>query len=94
MDGSFGDVGAVLGTDRHVAQLARPCGRAGAVNGKGKHVGWRILSSVLTVERLDALLVDYLDGKVPVGDPGGSERRCDRFAQISRHVAQVNRHWR
>ena len=91
MDGGLGHVGAVLGADRDVAELARAGGRAGAVDREGEHVGRRVLAAVLAVELADPLGVDELDREVAVVDAGRGERRRDRLAQLRGHVGEVDR---
>jgi hypothetical protein len=71
----------VLRADHHVAQLARPGGRAGAVDGERQHVGRVIAPAVLAVERAHLLRADEGDRDVPLPHARGGERRGRRVAQ-------------
>ena len=79
--GCLGHVGAVLGADRHVSQLARARGRAGAVDRKGEHVGRRVHTAVVAIQLADPLLVDQLDGDVAALDSGCAQCGFHRGAQ-------------
>ncbi len=87
--GGLGHVGAVLGADRHVAELARAGRRARPVDREGEHVGGRVLSPVLAVELADARGIDQLDREMAVLDPRRGERSGNRLPQLRRHVGEV-----
>ena len=94
MDRGLGDVGAVLGADRDVAELARAGDRLEFVDREGEDVGRRVLAAVLAVQLADPLRVDDLDREVPFVDPGGRQRGGDGAAQLGGNVGQVDGHER
>ena len=89
MDGGLGHVGAVLGADRDVAELARAGDRAGAVDREGEHVGGGVLAAMVAVQDLDPAGVDELDREVAVAHAGRVERRRHRRPQLRRNVGEV-----
>jgi hypothetical protein len=74
VDDGLLDVGGVLGTDHHVAQLARANRRARPVDGKREDVGGLVLAAVVAVQLADPLLAYQLDRQVPV--QAGGAKRC------------------
>jgi hypothetical protein len=71
-----------LRADRDVADLARPLGRAGAVDREREDVGGLVAAAVLAVQLADPLLGDELDGDVPVVDPARGERQRAQLGDV------------
>jgi hypothetical protein len=89
VDNGLAQIVGVLGTDHHIAQLARTHGGARLVDRKGQHVRGSVACPVAAVELANASLVDEGDRQVPVLDP----RRCQRgergIAQLGRSVDEI-----
>jgi hypothetical protein len=92
VNGCLDDVGAVLGADRDVSQLARPRRRSGPVEREGEHVGGRVPAAMLAVQLADALGVDDLHSEMAILHAGGVECRGDGVAQLGRHIGEIDRH--
>jgi hypothetical protein len=74
VDDRLAQVGGVRRADDDVAQLAGAGRLAGLVDRERQDVGRSVLAAVLTVEVVDALLVDEFDREMTLADPRCFER--------------------
>src|SRR4051794_114458 len=94
MNRSLGYVRAVLGADRHVAELARARDRGEFVDREGEDVGRRILVAMFAVELADAVLIDQLHRQVSLAHSGCLQRGGDGGAKVGGNVGQLEAHER
>lgn len=71
VDDCLGEIMGRLGTDDHIAQLARAAGRSDAVEGKGQNVGHRVATAMVAIEAANSIGPDQLDRQMAVNDADG-----------------------
>ena len=89
VDHGLHEVARVLGADDHVAQLARPRGRAQLVDREREHVGRAVAVAVLAVEPPDLVLPHERHGQVALLDAGRAQGGLGRGTQLRGSVDQV-----